>query len=240
MRPVGTHRFYQLDPAGIDAIRPYFEQLWRKSLAAFKGAAEQEKEDRRLMTEQLVEQAVQRTVTVDVSVERAVAVFVEQFGTWWPPAFHIGTNTFTDIVVEPRVGGAGLSETRRERRATGARRSAGSPRGTSCLPGRSGRTGSLTPSSSRPARSRSASSPKGRQPRGSSLSTLASSGVVSTASRCAGRLVERVAGRPASSASLRRHGVERPAGASQSEAGLGSDCRRKVTRGVAPDAFQNS
>ena len=40
VRPVGTRRLYQLDPAGVDAVRAYFEQLWRQSLAAFQAAAE--------------------------------------------------------------------------------------------------------------------------------------------------------------------------------------------------------
>lgn len=107
VRQVGTRRLYQLDPAGIDAIRIYFEQLWQKSLAAFKEAAEQAQalEDRGLMTEQIVEESVERTVTVNVSVERAFEVFVEQFGTWWPPEFRLGASAFTSIVVEPRAGG---------------------------------------------------------------------------------------------------------------------------------------
>lgn len=44
VRPEGTRRIYQLDPAGVDAIRSYFEQLWLTSLAAFKEAAEAEPE----------------------------------------------------------------------------------------------------------------------------------------------------------------------------------------------------
>ncbi len=39
--PVGTRRIYTLDPAGLVAIRAYFEQFWSGSLAAFAAAAEQ-------------------------------------------------------------------------------------------------------------------------------------------------------------------------------------------------------
>ena len=39
-RPVGTRRIYELDPAGIDALRDYLDGFWNRSLAAFKRAAE--------------------------------------------------------------------------------------------------------------------------------------------------------------------------------------------------------
>lgn len=38
-QPVGTRRIYTLDPAGLRAIREYFEQFWSHSLAAFATAA---------------------------------------------------------------------------------------------------------------------------------------------------------------------------------------------------------
>ena len=40
----GTRRLYQLDPAGIESVRGYFDTLWTQALAAFKTAVE--KEDR--------------------------------------------------------------------------------------------------------------------------------------------------------------------------------------------------
>jgi uncharacterized protein YndB with AHSA1/START domain len=49
--------------------------------------------------------AVRRTVTVAASPERAFQVFTEQFGTWWPKEYHIGTVEMADFVVEPKVGG---------------------------------------------------------------------------------------------------------------------------------------
>jgi DNA-binding transcriptional ArsR family regulator len=41
-RAVGTRRLYQLDPAGIEAMRAYFDTLWNHALAAFKDAVEKE------------------------------------------------------------------------------------------------------------------------------------------------------------------------------------------------------
>ena len=43
-RPDGTRRLYQLDPAGIEAMRVYLDTFWNQALAAFKRAVE--KEDR--------------------------------------------------------------------------------------------------------------------------------------------------------------------------------------------------
>ena len=37
----GTRRVYSVDPAGLAALRDYFEQFWRQSLARFSAAASQ-------------------------------------------------------------------------------------------------------------------------------------------------------------------------------------------------------
>jgi DNA-binding transcriptional ArsR family regulator len=39
-QPVGNRRLYTVDPAGVDALRAYFEQFWNHTLAAFKQAVE--------------------------------------------------------------------------------------------------------------------------------------------------------------------------------------------------------
>jgi|SRR4029453_3106084 DNA-binding transcriptional ArsR family regulator len=39
-QPVGNRRLYTVDPAGIDALRAYFEQFWNHTLTAFKQAVE--------------------------------------------------------------------------------------------------------------------------------------------------------------------------------------------------------
>jgi DNA-binding transcriptional ArsR family regulator len=40
-RPAGNRRIYQVDPAGVSALRAYLDQFWNQSLASFKQAAEQ-------------------------------------------------------------------------------------------------------------------------------------------------------------------------------------------------------
>ena len=40
-RASGTRRLYQLDPAGVYAVRAYFDKVWTDALGAFKTAAEQ-------------------------------------------------------------------------------------------------------------------------------------------------------------------------------------------------------
>jgi DNA-binding transcriptional ArsR family regulator len=37
--PHGTRRVYAVDPAGLAAIRDYFDRFWQQSLAAFAAAA---------------------------------------------------------------------------------------------------------------------------------------------------------------------------------------------------------
>jgi DNA-binding transcriptional ArsR family regulator len=44
-RAEGTRRIYQLDPAGVGALRAYLDQFWNRSLAAFKTAVEQGDEE---------------------------------------------------------------------------------------------------------------------------------------------------------------------------------------------------
>ena len=42
-RPAGNRRIYELNPAGVDALRNYFDRFWTQALAAFKKAAEEDK-----------------------------------------------------------------------------------------------------------------------------------------------------------------------------------------------------
>jgi DNA-binding transcriptional ArsR family regulator len=44
-RPAGNRRIYQLDPAGVDALRAQLEGFWNKALAAYKEAVEQDSEE---------------------------------------------------------------------------------------------------------------------------------------------------------------------------------------------------
>src|SRR5919202_1418417 len=45
-RQVGTRRLYQVDPQALADLRAYFDSFWDQSLAAFRAAAEQPKENR--------------------------------------------------------------------------------------------------------------------------------------------------------------------------------------------------
>jgi DNA-binding transcriptional ArsR family regulator len=44
-RPVGTRRIYQLDPAGLEALRAQLDRFWNKALANYKAVAEQRTEE---------------------------------------------------------------------------------------------------------------------------------------------------------------------------------------------------
>jgi DNA-binding transcriptional ArsR family regulator len=44
-RADGTRRIYQVDPRGIDAMRAYLDQFWKRALVAFKAAAEQQQQE---------------------------------------------------------------------------------------------------------------------------------------------------------------------------------------------------
>jgi DNA-binding transcriptional ArsR family regulator len=40
-RADGNRRLYAVDPAGVDALRTYFDRFWTQALAAFKRVAEE-------------------------------------------------------------------------------------------------------------------------------------------------------------------------------------------------------
>jgi DNA-binding transcriptional ArsR family regulator len=44
-RSVGTRRIYQLDPAGLEALRAQLDRFWTKALANYKAVAEQRNEE---------------------------------------------------------------------------------------------------------------------------------------------------------------------------------------------------
>ena len=40
IKKYGNRRLYELNPAGVDALRAYFDRFWDRALASFKRAAE--------------------------------------------------------------------------------------------------------------------------------------------------------------------------------------------------------
>jgi uncharacterized protein YndB with AHSA1/START domain len=59
------------------------------------------------MSQQTTETApIHKSVRVDVSVEKAFHVFIEEIGTWWPNKTHsVGQARCEDVVIETRLGG---------------------------------------------------------------------------------------------------------------------------------------
>ena len=57
------------------------------------------------MAKTVEEAVVRKSIRVQVPIERAFSVFVEQMEMWWPAEHHIGEKPFQSIIVEPRVGG---------------------------------------------------------------------------------------------------------------------------------------
>lgn len=57
------------------------------------------------MTDIITPAPVRKSVTVDVPIEKAFAVFTRDFGRWWPASHHIGKAEMTNAAIEPRVGG---------------------------------------------------------------------------------------------------------------------------------------
>lgn len=49
--------------------------------------------------------ALNGTASVAMPVEQAFKYFTESFGSWWPPAYHIGQADMADAILEPREGG---------------------------------------------------------------------------------------------------------------------------------------
>src|ERR1700741_4265629 len=45
-RPAGNRRLYQLNPAGFETLREYFEQFWGQALSAFKRKVEEQSSER--------------------------------------------------------------------------------------------------------------------------------------------------------------------------------------------------
>jgi len=50
-RAVGNRRLYEVDPAGVEALRAYFERFWNHTLGAFKRAAEAKNAEKGMLSD---------------------------------------------------------------------------------------------------------------------------------------------------------------------------------------------
>ena len=54
---------------------------------------------------QVADIPVNKTITVNASIDRAFTVFTNGFDSWWPKTHHIGTSPLERSVIEGKVGG---------------------------------------------------------------------------------------------------------------------------------------
>lgn len=100
--PVGNRRIYQLDPAGMTALRDYLDWFWIRALENYVDVAEAES---RMQQGTSGEIRVTKAVTVDLPIGRAFELFTD-LGRWWPvQTHHLADQPGELAVVEPWVGG---------------------------------------------------------------------------------------------------------------------------------------
>ena len=54
--------------------------------------------------------AVRKTVTVKMGVDRSFRLFTEEFDSWWPRTHHIGKSPMKRAIIEGRKGGRCYTE----------------------------------------------------------------------------------------------------------------------------------
>lgn len=104
--PVGNRRIYQVDPAGIAALRQWIDERWQHVLDHFVHAAQREGT---MMSNSAIQiPPVRKTCNVPLPPERAFDLFTARMGEWWPVETHsiaADAAAVRTLRFEGRVGG---------------------------------------------------------------------------------------------------------------------------------------
>ena len=84
--PMGARNIYYLDHVDLGQMRAWLDYTWAAALDEFKA----NRERGGMITEMIVPAPIHRSVTVEVSVERAFEVFTANFGRWWSTSHDSG------------------------------------------------------------------------------------------------------------------------------------------------------
>ncbi|HEX6338114.1 MAG TPA: metalloregulator ArsR/SmtB family transcription factor [Jiangellaceae bacterium] len=103
---VGNRRIYEIDPAGLSALRRWIDDRWQHVLDHFVHAARLEGA---VMSNSATKiPPVQKTCTVPLPPERAFDLFTDRMGEWWPVETHsisADASAVRALHFEGRVGG---------------------------------------------------------------------------------------------------------------------------------------
>lgn len=103
-RAAGNRRIYQVDPAGVAALRAQLDTFWNNTLTAFQQSVEPDNVGDTVS--RTTEQAtVRKQIVVQTPIERAFSVFTERFGDFKPAEHNILAADIAESVFEPHVGG---------------------------------------------------------------------------------------------------------------------------------------
>ena len=104
-RAVGTKRVYQIDPAGLGALRAWLDRFWDGALGSFQAAIEIDADQETQMALTIAPTPVRKSIRVKATQARAFEVFTADMNRWWPRAHKIGPAPLKEAVLEPRAGG---------------------------------------------------------------------------------------------------------------------------------------
>src|SRR5260370_1047291 len=100
----GKQRIYQVDPAGLAALRAELDRFWTKTLAAYKTVVEQPTQGDP-MSIQPADTSVRTSIVVEGPISRAFKVFTEGFGSFKPAEHNMLKVEIAETVFERKGGG---------------------------------------------------------------------------------------------------------------------------------------